>query len=144
MKQMSQNEKVNARQKFAPYTEWEDWQNGMYHDVTAVEFERLAKASQSVLSSEYTTRAAMMRVVSEWPVSTAVNMSNESQNRRSWLGQAACCISVKSPEDATRVAWSRLSDSERKTANTVADEIIALWEENERKEDGKSNQKRLF
>ena len=45
------------------------------------------------------------KVVKDWPVSTAVNLTNLSCNRRAWLGQASCCFNHGATELITRELW---------------------------------------
>lgn len=72
----------------------------------------------------------MMRVVSEWPVSCEHNLTDLSQNRRAWIGHAACALAMECPEDIVREAWSHLTESQQVKANAKADEAIAHWEYN--------------
>jgi hypothetical protein len=50
------------------------------------------------------------------------------QNRRAWLGQAACRLRARAPAIATRAAWPQLTDDQRATANACAARVIREWE----------------
>lgn len=72
--------------------------------------------------------AWMVNVVNDWPYSCQHNLSNSTQNRRAWIGHAACAYANRCPEDIVRKAWSHLSEQQQTDANTKADEAIELWE----------------
>lgn len=109
---------------YTHYTNWEDWKNGMYRDVKEKEY--YIKKAIECLRDPY---LSMYGVIKEWKQSTKENLSDISSNRRSWLGQAACCYKYGVPENLTRVAWGLLTSEERINANKTADKIIKLWEE---------------
>ncbi len=71
---------------------------------------------------------AMLRVLLEWPISCEQNLSNVSQNRKAWIGHAACALDRGFCEDVVREAWSHLSDEQRAAANAQAQRAIEVWE----------------
>lgn len=109
-----------------PYTEWEDWQAGMYRDVPREEEERLTASAASLLGDALRLSAAMREVTTAWVHASEANL-HEPPNNRAWLGQAACAFAFKVPEHLTRAAWGRLTDSQRLEANRIADRVIAEW-----------------
>jgi hypothetical protein len=72
--------------------------------------------------------AAMLRVLDELPIATAHNLTDTNQNRKAWLGHAACYLAFECPEDVTREAWGQLTERQRTEANAMADIGIAKWE----------------
>jgi hypothetical protein len=70
----------------------------------------------------------MVKVTQDWRFSCEHNLSNDTQNRRAWIGHAACAYARRLPEDVVRQAWSHLSDDQRRLANSAADRAIAGWE----------------
>ncbi len=111
---------------YHPYPSWEDHQAGMY----AMRWVRPAVDSSILLLSNPTKlRAAMRKAVKEWPVSTEHNLTALEVNRRSWLGQAACCVAHGAPQGATCAAWWILDEEQRAAANTAADVVIGEWQE---------------
>lgn len=70
----------------------------------------------------------MMHVAREWSFSCEHNLTDKSQNRRAWIGHAACALAFRCPEDIVRAAWSRLSEDQQNAANDKADEAIRRWE----------------
>jgi hypothetical protein len=111
---------------FRPYTEWEDWQAGMYRDVSREEEERLTAAAASLLSDPHRLASAMREVTTEWKNSSEANL-HEPPNNRAWLGQAACAFAENVPEQLTRAAWGTITDAERMQANRIADRVIDEW-----------------
>lgn len=110
---------------FAPYSEWEDYRAGIF-DARIDDADLVA--CRAVLRDPDICRTAMLRAVREWPVATAVNLTNSGLNRRAWLGQAACCLESGATASATKRAWWQLTDRDRTRANACADEVIAQWE----------------
>jgi hypothetical protein len=109
-----------------PYTEWEDWRNGMYRDVSREEEERLVQAAAGLLADVHRLSAAMREVTTEWKHASEANL-HEPPNNRAWLGQAACAFAANVPEHLTRAAWGRLTDGQRVEANRIADRVINEW-----------------
>lgn len=114
-----------SEQVFHPYPDWEDWQAGMYRCV--VVNEATERAARMLANPEAFYMAAKM-MVRDWPNAAEHNLTNREQNRRAWVGQAACCYSTNAPEVSTRLAWWVLLEAERDAANAVADRVIAEWE----------------
>tara|TARA_Y100000034_G_scaffold95703_1_gene116371 strand:+ start:3990 stop:4304 length:315 start_codon:yes stop_codon:yes gene_type:complete len=71
---------------------------------------------------------AMLKVVKEWKYSCEHNLSNLSQNRRAWVGHAACALEKGLGESVVRSAWGMLTEEQRILANKKADEAIEEWE----------------
>lgn len=124
------------RKKYHNYKDWEDYQAGMFrldNDPNAVQ------SSAYLLSDPQRCYDAMLAVVMKWPVAAEHNLTKEDKNRRAWVGQAACCYAVGSPDHATKQAWNLLmTDDTRATANAIADTVIQLWEKDY------SNEQTLF
>jgi hypothetical protein len=88
----------------------------------AIEF-----TGNALLYGEY-----MVKVLSEMPNSCEHNLSNITQNRKAWIGHAACALAIACPEDIVREAWSHLSAEQQDAANYQAELAIKKWElENE-------------
>lgn len=111
---------------FSDYRTWEDYKAGMYEESKDGRPLRVELAREC-LSDSYLCREYMDEVVKQWPICTEFNFTNAEQNRRAWLGQAACCIYGECHEDETREAWGKLSNFERDTANIIATAVIKEW-----------------
>lgn len=118
---------------YEPYWKWEDFQNGMY-DLPRPDREDalLAKAAE-LLRDRWMFKGAVTRLIREWPVAAAVNLTNRESNRRAWIGQAACCLLCNVPEVVTRKAWKSLTDEERRVANRIAEKAIRFYERKNQK-----------
>ncbi len=114
-------------QIYHPYHLWEDYKNGMY-SLTFSDENLLIDNATKVLSSNSLFDSICEELIIAWPISTEVNLTNVSCNRRAWLGQAACCFKYSVPEILTRVAWNRLNADQQKTANLVAEKHIINYE----------------
>jgi len=110
------------------YEKWEDYKFGMWRDLSKDDSESLVKKASEFMSNTYLFKAAMRRVVYEWPISSEHNLSNINANRRSWIGQSACAIEIHCPEDITREAWGLIGKKLQNKANKAADSVISEWE----------------
>lgn len=129
---VTDNHYVNCSMKieqfYTHYTNWEDWKNGMWEkSETPLLHEQQAIA---ILSDAHQCNESMLRVIIEWPVCTKQVLTDTNSNRKSWLGQAACCIQSGVPESITRSVWFKLTEDQRKQANDIAQKIIEKWEKN--------------
>jgi hypothetical protein len=115
------------RQFFAPYTQWEDWQNGMYRDVGRTEHESMVANAAKLLSNAESLKNAMTRAVNDWPISAAVNLTDQTKNHRPWLGQAACCIEFGCTETSVREAWNSIGADLQRIANKQADDVFSIF-----------------
>lgn len=116
-----------AKQFYSHYTLWEDFNCGMWNKYEGLEKEGLSKCISLLQNPEL----GMIMVTKNWNISTKVNLSDKQQNRKSWLGQAACCIIHGVPENITRKAWMMLTEQERDNANQIAKKVIEQWEKSQ-------------
>jgi len=115
------------KQIYHKYTEWEDFQNGMFETDVKNKEELILKAIQ-LLSNEVDFYDTSIKVLKDWKIASDVNLTNKNSNRQSWVGQAACCYAFGTPEILTRKAWNSLCDTDKIKANIVADKIIKIYE----------------
>lgn len=114
-------------QFFTHYTNWEDYQNGMYCG-TIQRDETQVNRAKAILSNTDLFGEILSKLVNQWPISSKVNLTNNGINRRAWLGAAACCFDSSVTEINTRYAWNELNDSQQFQANTVAERVISEFE----------------
>jgi len=112
--------------KWHPYTAWEDYRAGMFGLTDKFMDER--GASVDLLRDPDRLHAAMMDAATAWPIAAEHNLTDTGSNRRSWLGQAACCINHGATQGATCSAWWELNDAQRDAANAAADRVITWYE----------------
>lgn len=120
--------KQAMRRIWHPYTSWEEVPAGMWRRVSGAERQELLQKAICFTGDATLYGAAMLRVLQEWPISCEHNLSDEAQNRRAWIGHAACCLAIGCPEDVTREAWAYLTEDQRDQANRKATEAIVAWE----------------
>ena len=111
---------------YHPYWKWEETRFNMWGKVNDREY--FLKKMIEFTGNHNKYGNAMLKVIREWKYSCEHNLSDISQNRRAWLGHAACALKYKCPEDIVRQAWSYLSDEQRILANEKADKAINYWE----------------
>lgn len=112
---------------YHPYWDWEEIGFNMWGNVEN-KSEMLEWAI--VFTGDHIRYGAyMMKVVKEWERSCEHNLSNKTQNRKSWIGHAACAMANGCPEHIVREAWSHLTKVEQTSANEMAQYAINYWEE---------------
>lgn len=118
------------KRQYHPYTLWEDYKHGMWR-VETKENEKIFLDKAIQFTGDHLEYGSyMMRVAKEWKIACEHNLSDLSQNRRAWIGHAACCMAIRCPEYITRLAWGCLTDKQRYLANKMADKAIEWWESN--------------
>jgi hypothetical protein len=113
------------KQIYAPYTEWEDYKNGMYKTIK--QSDEVIKSGALLLSNEKEFYNTAIELIENWVISTSINLTNNGINKKAWIGQASCCYKYGLTEESTRLAWGLLTDEQKNKANKVADKIIKLW-----------------
>ena len=71
-------------------------------------------------------KAAMERVISEWPNSCEHYLSNQNMNRVAWLGQSSACIDMRIPR-RFRSGYNLLSEEGKRLADEAALEYLNKW-----------------
>lgn len=107
------------------YINWEYWEcykNGMYRTELKEKF--YTKKAVFFMSNANCFGNAMQIVVNKWKNTMAHHLTNNSINKRAFLGQCACSFAINCPEYLVRVAWSQLTDEQRLNANNAAETII--------------------
>lgn len=113
-------------QLYYHYTQWEDFQHGMYNEIKEGRQERIQKAIYLLTNLELLYKQ-MTKVTKEWKYATEQNLTNNSINHQAFLGQTACNIWGDIKEDETREAWGYLTNEQRYKANKVADTVYLEW-----------------
>lgn len=113
---------------YHPYWRWEEVRHNMWGKVK--DREKYLHWAIQFTGDHEKYGVYMRRVVRDWKYSCEHNLTNTTQNRRAWIGHAACALAANCPEDIVRQAWGFLSDQQQIDANKQADEAIKIWEEN--------------
>jgi hypothetical protein len=116
----------SIKRVYHPYWVWEESRSPMWGKVD--DRKKHLDVAIKFTGDHEAYGAAMYRVLKDWPISCEHNLSDISQNRRAWIGHAACAIQIKCPEDIVREAWHHLTDEQRIKANAAADKAINEWE----------------
>ena len=112
------------KQVFTHYEKWEDFQAGMYSLLDLVDKDKKVIGAINLLSNENDFYIASKQVLENWKIATEVNFTNKQQNRRAWLGAAACMYVHNTPEYLTRIAWNLLNKDIQDRANLIAEKVI--------------------
>jgi hypothetical protein len=115
---------------YHPYTEWEDFKAGMY-DLTSDK--KMLKKAIIFTGNASLYGKWMIKVVDNWPVCCEQNLSDLLLSHNAWIGHAAACMAIKSPEEITRQAWAFLSENQQNEANAMAQKAIKYWHEKQNK-----------
>jgi hypothetical protein len=110
------------------FDKWECYPAGFYADVAPGGVKK-AEAEQryaEFLRDTERFRAALARVLAEWPRSCEHYLSNANMNRIAWLGQASACVAEGLPA-AFRGGFNRLTASEQERANLTALDALNEW-----------------
>jgi hypothetical protein len=108
---------------------WECRQHGMLRETRQPGDDELIERAADLLRTPGELLNQMRKVTYLWPISTAVNLSNQTQNRQAWLGWSSCFIWCHAPSVLTRSGWGLLTMAERQAANACADIVIDDFEE---------------
>lgn len=119
------------KQIYHNYLKWEDV--GMWQSVPKDKGEELLIKAIDFTGDHKLYGSYMLKIIKEWPVSCEQNLTDNSINRRAWIGHAACFLALGCPEHITRQAWHYLTQEQQDKANAQADKAIVTWEQNQEK-----------
>jgi hypothetical protein len=114
---------------FHHYEKWEDFKNGMWRRESKQNETDYLNRAIEFTGDHQLYGSWMLRVIEEWPISCENNLTFMGMNRRAWVGHAAACMAINSPEYITRAAWGRLTKDQQDLANKQADKAIRIWEQ---------------
>ena len=115
-------------QIYIKYEKWEDYLCGMYNSNDVIDKDKKVIESIKLLSNTNDFYQTCKTIMIEWKNASEVNLSNKNQNRKAWLGAAACMYKCKAPEYLTRIAWSLLNKNIQDKANKIAEKIIKEYD----------------
>lgn len=112
---------------FHPYFKWEAVEYNFFGTnhptLTKVQCENMYSR---LLTDEAKFRAAIERVMEEWPYSCEHNLTNKSMNRIAWIGQAALAYEHQIPSIYCS-GFQLLTKKEQDKANEIALEYLNDW-----------------
>jgi len=109
-----------------PWTAWEEAAHNMWGDVA--DAKSALQAAIDFTGDHSLYGSYMVRVVREWPISCENALTDDTINRKAWVGHAAVALALQIPEDITRKAWGHLSGEQKFLANREAEKAISIWE----------------
>jgi hypothetical protein len=118
---------TNLTRIYHPYWDWEEVDHNMWGSVK--NRKHFLKLAIYFTGDHIKYGRFMIKVVNKWKFSCEHNLTDLSQNRKAWIGHAACALALGCPEDITRQAWGHLSDLQQAQANKKAATAIAEWEQ---------------
>ena len=131
-------------QIYIEYEKWEDYLCGMYNSNDVFDKDKKVIESINLLSNTNDFYETCQTILIEWKNASDVNLSNRNQNRKAWLGAAACMYKCKAPEYLTRIAWGLLNKDVQDKANKIAEKIIQEYETKNREIHSNVGTKMLF
>ena len=126
---MTKHEPRQPERIFHTWEKWECYPAGFHENswpVTKWDNDDLRDLYAEFLGNDLLFRAALERVLEEWPMSCEHNLTNQNMNRIAWLGQAAACIAFRVPS-VYRGGFYRLSEEHQARANETALEYLNKW-----------------
>lgn len=122
MKQMK-----NTNRRFYPWYMWEHYWAGFFNSGENLDFTEAEKTYRNFFIEEGLFEKTIPKVFKEWPISCEHNLTNKSQNRVAWLGQACVCYHTSVPSKF-KAAYSKLPFDIQKKNNDIALKWIKKWE----------------
>ena len=113
---------------YHPYTDWEDYKLGMWRKETTENEKVLLDKAIDFTGDHEEYGYWMLQVIEKMPKACEHNLTDFTQNRKAWIGHAACCLAHKIPEYITRDAWGYLNKKQQDDANKQAEKAILKWE----------------
>jgi len=117
-----------------PYEKWEEIHFNMWG--TVVDRKDFLRRAIEFTGNHTLYGSYMMRVVKGWPISCENALTDNTLNKRAWIGHAACSLYMRCPEDITRKAWAFLTNEQQLLANKEARRAIQEWADHYRKGGG--------
>jgi hypothetical protein len=120
---------------YHPYTLWEDYLNGMWKKANKENEEIMLKKAIEFTGDYKKYGNAMINVVNNWKYTLEHNLTDNTINKKAFIGHCAVCYELGIPEYITRLAWSYLNNEQQYMANKQAEYAIKLWtkKQNEKK-----------
>jgi hypothetical protein len=118
---------MKLKRVYHPYDLWEEIKYNMWgspYDSQALSM-AITFIGNHMLYGQW-----MIKVVNDWPISCENAFTNDSLNKKAWLGHAAVAYAMQIPESITRKAWGFLTYEQRILANKKATNAIAVWYDN--------------
>ena len=100
----------------------------MWSKVDKITEAKMLKTAIEVTGDHASYGKAMNQVIYKWKNTMKNNLTNQSINRRAFLGHCAVFYKLQIPEYIVRSAWKHLTDEQRRLADIQAENNIKEWE----------------
>lgn len=117
------------RRIYHTWDKWECYEAGFYElypEDRSLSEDDCRERYRDLLADIPAFKAALKRVITEWPNSCEHYLSNERMNRIAWLGQASLCIALGIPY-RFRGGYMLLTPEQRHAADLAALEALNEW-----------------
>lgn len=118
---------MKINQVFYHFSKWEDFKNGLYNS-SCNNFEEKKILSIELLSNQEDFYNISLDMFKSWPYSTEHNLTDNTINKKAWIGQATCCFNHNAPDYVTKEAWWELDEETRTNANLTAKKALKKWQ----------------
>lgn len=120
---------MTIKRIFHHWEKWECFKAGFYTTTPPNDYtpDSAREAYRDFLADIPRFENALIRVLSEWPMSCEQFLSNSHINRIAWLGQASMCIETGTPS-VFRGGFKLLSVQQQKEADNAAERALRNWE----------------
>ena len=88
-----------------PYWEWECYKHGMWSRVPRDQERELVLKAIDFTGDAELYGSWMVKAVHEFTVSCSHHLTDQSLNKRAYIGHAACALALGLPEYIVRKAW---------------------------------------
>lgn len=112
------------KQIYTPYWEWECFKNSMWKKKSD---DVLLQKAIEFTGNHLEYGKAMREVVLKWPSTMLNHLTNESINKKAFIGHCACSYKLGIPENIVRQAWKYLNQDQQRLANKEAEKAFELW-----------------
>jgi hypothetical protein len=119
---------MEIKRMYHSWEKWEDYKAGFYDNVSGKDKIEMIEKVVYLFSTPELTREYMTKVIKQWFYSCEQNLTNNGMNKVAYIGQAACCIYADIPSTVTMEAWSSVPAEFKKTADSIAMEVLEEWE----------------
>lgn len=108
---------------FYNYKIWECKNSNFYLGVRSGDVNR----ALDIMRDSKVWGLKMKRLLDRWPVSCNQSLSDNSINKKAWIGQASMACFYNISAATTKKCWFLLSEEEKLLANKKADLVYKLW-----------------
>jgi len=112
---------------YHPYNLWEDYINGMWKKVDKSSEKLMLKKAIEFTGDYKKYGKAMIDVVNNWKYTLEHNLTDNTINKKAFIGHCAVCYELGIPEYITRERKRRAETGKAPAREKQADNAIKLW-----------------